>query len=137
MMLSSSDHPMPPKKTSSAKISKPKPTTKIAKPSPGRSAEGDFDVLNWPAQKTPHKLTRLRIGIHTSTNGGVAKAVERAYLLGCNTLQIFSSSPRMWRATTPSAEQCAEAKRLRAEHGIGPMVIHVNYLTNVCSANPE
>ena len=110
---------------------------KIAKPSPGRSAEGEYDVLNWPMPKEPRKPSRLKVGIHVSTGGGVDKAVERAYRLGCNTLQVFTSSPRMWRASTPSPAQCAEAKRLRALYGIGPMVVHVNYLTNVCSASAE
>lgn len=36
-----------------------------------------------------------RIGIHLGTAGGVWKAAERAREVGANTLQIFSSSPRM------------------------------------------
>ena len=131
------------KKTTKPKTAKvepiaPKPKfAKIAKPSPGRSAEGEYDVLNWPHPQEPRQPSRLKVGIHASTSGGVDKAVERAYRLGCNTLQVFTSSPRMWRASTPSPTQCAEAKRLRALYGIGPMVVHVNYLTNVCSANAE
>jgi len=109
------------KKTTKPKTAKVEPVTtkpkfaKIAKPSPGRSAEGEYDVLNWPQPAEPRVPSRLKIGIHCSTNGGVDKAVERAYRLGCNTLQVFTSSPRMWRASTPSPAQCAEAKRLRAQ----------------------
>jgi len=131
------------KKTTKPKTAKdgtvvPKPKfAKIAKPSPGRSAEGEYDVLNWPQPEEPRKQSRMKIGIHTSTSGGVDKAVERAYRLGCNTLQVFTSSPRMWRASTPSPQQCSDAKRLRALYDIGPMVVHVNYLTNVCSATAE
>ena len=51
------------------------------------------DLLKRPAPKRPPRLTSRRIGIHTSTAGGVQNAAERAYRLGCNTLQIFSSSP--------------------------------------------
>ena len=38
----------------------------------------------------------LRIGIHTSIAGGYSNALESAHKLGCNALQIFSASPRMW-----------------------------------------
>ena len=43
------------------------------------------DILKLlPAPKKPPKLTSRRIGIHTSTAGGVHNAAERAYRLGCN-----------------------------------------------------
>jgi len=38
----------------------------------------------------------LRIGIHASITGGYQNALESARKLGCNALQIFSASPRMW-----------------------------------------
>src|SRR5256885_6268142 len=67
-----------------------------------REITGEFDVLKQPMPPLPITYTRARIGIHTSTSGGVEKAVERAYRLGCNAMQIFSSSPRMWRAASPA-----------------------------------
>ena len=55
------------------------------------------DILKLlPVPAKPPKLTSRRIGIHTSTAGGVHNAAERAYRLGSNALQIFSSSPRQW-----------------------------------------
>src|ERR1700687_4162651 len=39
----------------------------------------------------------VRIGIHTSIAGSYLNALESARKLGCNALQIFSASPRMWR----------------------------------------
>src|SRR6266849_3804556 len=39
----------------------------------------------------------LRIGIHTSISGSYLNALESARKLGCNALQIFSASPRMWQ----------------------------------------
>src|SRR5260370_15536744 len=39
----------------------------------------------------------LRIGIHTSIAGSNLNALEAARKLGCNALQIFSASPRMWQ----------------------------------------
>jgi len=47
------------------------------------------DILAHPAPKRRRRLTSRRIGIHTSTAGGIHNAAERAYRLGCNTLQIF------------------------------------------------
>ena len=38
----------------------------------------------------------VRIGIHTSIAGDINRALESARKLGCNALQIFSGSPRMW-----------------------------------------
>src|SRR5258708_20170964 len=39
----------------------------------------------------------MRIGIHTSIVGSYLNALEAAHKLGCNALQIFSPSPRMWQ----------------------------------------
>lgn len=78
-----------------------------------------------------------RIGVHLSTTGGAAGAVRRAAAIGAGTLQIFSSSPRMWRASKISAEQAQATRAARAELGIGPLVIHTSYLVNVCSQSGD
>jgi deoxyribonuclease-4 len=93
------------------------------------------DILNRPAPKRQPRLTSRRIGIHTSTAGGVQNAAERAYRLGCNTLQIFSSSPRRWAPYELGEPQCAEMNRLRAQYDLKPLVIHTNYLVNLASSN--
>jgi len=43
----------------------------------------------------------VRIGLHTSIAGSLEKAALHAGALGANTFQIFSASPRMWRAGVP------------------------------------
>jgi deoxyribonuclease-4 len=78
-----------------------------------------------------------RIGIHLGTAGGASNAVERAHEIGANTFQIFSSSPRMWRAPKVAPEQAARMRELRAKHDVGPLVIHTSYLVNVCSQDSE
>jgi deoxyribonuclease IV len=93
------------------------------------------DILKRAAPKRPPRLSSRRIGIHTSTAGGVQNAAERAYRLGCNTLQIFSSSPRRWAPYELGAPQCAEMDRLRAQYDLKPLVIHTNYLVNLASSN--
>jgi deoxyribonuclease IV len=80
----------------------------------------------------------IRIGIHTSIAGDISGSLEIAHGLGANALQIFSCSPRMWdRGGMRIAE--TEATRFRArrkELGLGPLVIHDNYLINLASPNP-
>jgi deoxyribonuclease IV len=78
-----------------------------------------------------------RIGIHLGTAGGASNAVERAREIGANTFQIFSSSPRMWRAPKVDPKQAARMKELRAALDVGPLVIHTSYLVNVCSQSNE
>ncbi len=47
-------------------------------------------------QPLPYCNGSVRIGIHTSIAGDISHALESAHNLGCNALQIFSASPRMW-----------------------------------------
>jgi len=58
-----------------------------------RSLAQEQDILRGRPPKHPPRLTSRRIGIHTSSAGGVQNAAERAYRLGCNTFQIFLFQP--------------------------------------------
>src|ERR1700746_2461133 len=100
-----------------------------------RSMAQEQDLLKRPAPKRPPRLTSRRIGIHTSTAGGVQHAAERAYPLGANPLQIFPSSPRRWPPYELSEPHCAEMNRLRAHYNLKPLVIHTNYLVNLAGSN--
>ncbi len=101
--------------------------------SPSRSMAREQDLLRTAPPKRPPKLTSRRIGIHTSVAGGVENAAERAYRLGCNTFQIFSSSPRQWAPYELGRPQCEQMKRLREKYDLKPLVIHTNYLVNLAS----
>ena len=94
------------------------------------------DVLLWSHGEPPAPGPRL-VGIHTSTAGGVALAAERAYRLGANTFQIFSSSPRQWKPYALPKAQCDEMRRLRDKYKLGPLAIHTSYLVNLASATAE
>jgi len=100
-----------------------------------RSIAREQDILKLSAPKRPPRLSSRRIGIHTSIAGGVQNAAERAWRLGCNTFQIFSSSPRQWAPYELSRPQCAEMSRLREKYNLKPLVIHTNYLVNLASTN--
>ncbi len=80
--------------------------------------------------------SRLRIGIHTSRSKSLEHAAITANELGANTFQIFSASPRQWRAGVPDA---ADVKRLRAARerfDLMPLAIHTNYLVNLATPDP-
>ena len=115
------------------RLSLPKPKTLSDQ---GRKRLSMKDVLLW-AEGEPPKPGPRRIGIHTSTAGGVEMAAERAYRLGANTFQIFSSSPRQWQPYSLAPAQCSAMRSLREKYGIGPMAIHSSYLVNLASATPE
>ncbi len=95
------------------------------------------DILKLPPPKQPPRLTSRRIGIHTSTAGGVETAAERAYRLGCNTFQVFSSSPRQWKPYALAPSQCEVMNGLRRKYDLKPLVIHANYLINLAGGNRE
>ena len=71
------------------------------------------DVLLW-SQGEPSRPGPRRIGIHTSTSGGIEQAAERAYRLGANAFQIFSSSPRQWKPYSLATSQCEQMRRMTA-----------------------
>jgi deoxyribonuclease-4 len=78
----------------------------------------------------------LRIGAHMSVAGGVSRAVDRAVLHGCESLQIFAKNANRW--ASPPIE-AAEIRRFRTSlerAGITPAVSHASYLINLATADP-
>jgi deoxyribonuclease-4 len=76
---------------------------------------------------------KKRIGVHVGTSGGCWTAVERTVAAGANTFQMFSASPRMWKAAPVKPEDAAKMLALRAQYDVGPVSIHASYLINLCS----
>ncbi|HEV1288199.1 MAG TPA: deoxyribonuclease IV [Bryobacteraceae bacterium] len=77
----------------------------------------------------------MRIGLHTSIAGALEKSATTAAELGANTFQIFSSSPRQWKASVPSVPAIKLLNVAREKFDLTPLVIHDNYLINLASAN--
>ena len=77
----------------------------------------------------------MRIGLHTSIAGALERSATTAAELGANTFQIFSSSPRQWKASVPSAPAIELLNAFRKKYDLTPLVIHDNYLINLASAN--
>lgn len=79
----------------------------------------------------------MRIGLHTSTSGSLENSAILAHGFGANTFQIFSASPRQWRAAKPVASEVKRFAATRAKLGLEPLVVHTNYLANLASLDPD
>ena len=79
----------------------------------------------------------IRLGFHVSISGGFSLAVQRAYELGCSTMQIFSRNPRGWTVKPIDPDDVAEFRKLREQYDIGPVFVHTNYLINLASSKPD
>jgi deoxyribonuclease-4 len=79
----------------------------------------------------------MLIGAHVSASGGLVKAWERAAEMGCDAMQIFNQSPRMWKPTQYKESDIAEFRARMADGPIRSVVIHAVYLINAASKEPE
>lgn len=79
----------------------------------------------------------MLIGAHVSTAGGLATAVERGKKLGCESIQIFHQSPRMWRPTKHSEEDFAAFREAMEASSVEAVVIHAVYLINCATKDKE
>jgi deoxyribonuclease IV len=79
----------------------------------------------------------MLIGAHVSTAGGLARAIARGVELGCESIQIFNQSPRMWRPTKYGADDFAAFRAAMGESTIEAVVIHAVYLINCATKDKE
>ena len=77
------------------------------------------------------------IGAHVSTAGGLAKAIERGEERGCESIQIFNQSPRMWRPTKYGEEDFAAFREAMDASKVEAVIIHAVYLINCASKDKE
>lgn len=75
-----------------------------------------------------------RIGFHVSISGGFLKAAEKARMLDCRTMQIFTRSPRGWSLPRPiDPIEARSFRSLLANYDIDPLAVHMPYLPNLAS----
>jgi deoxyribonuclease-4 len=79
----------------------------------------------------------MLIGAHVSQAGGLAKAVERGVERGCQAIQIFNQSPRMWRPTAYGDDDFAAFREAADASKIEAVLIHAVYLLNCASEDRE
>jgi deoxyribonuclease IV len=79
----------------------------------------------------------MLIGAHVSTAGGLDKAIGRGAEIGCESIQIFHQSPRMWRPTRYGPDDFAAFKEAMAASPIEAAVIHAVYLINCATTDSD
>ncbi len=79
----------------------------------------------------------MLIGAHVSQSGGLAKAIGRGVDLGCEAIQIFNQSPRMWKPTAYTPENFAEFREAMDSSPVDAVIIHAVYLLNTASQDAE
>lgn len=80
-----------------------------------------------------HGEDLIRVGVHVSIAGGLAKAVERARELKCSAMQIFSRNPRGWAVSPLSPARAMDFCSLLAKGDLEPIIVHTPYLLNLAS----
>ena len=77
------------------------------------------------------------IGAHLSTAKGLPAMLQIAVGMGAACVQIFTSSPQMWRGKRVSQQDADAFKAAQAQTGIAPVVSHDAYLINLASSDTE
>jgi deoxyribonuclease-4 len=79
----------------------------------------------------------MLIGAHVSTAGGLVEAHRRGVERGCDAIQVFNQSPRMWRPTRWKPDDVAEFLELMKDGPIESVTIHAVYLINPATKDRE
>jgi len=79
----------------------------------------------------------MLVGAHVSTAGGLVAAHERAVERGCEAMQVFNQSPRMWRPTRWKPDDVAEFLSLMKKSPVRSVSIHAVYLINPATKDRE
>jgi deoxyribonuclease-4 len=77
----------------------------------------------------------MLFGAHVSSAGGLSTAIDRAEELGCESVQVFTQSPRTWRPTNHDPANLERFKECRAATGIDGVLCHAIYLCNLAAPN--
>ena len=78
-------------------------------------------------------LLKPLLGAHMPTAGGHHNAITDGAAIGCHSVQIFTASPRQWRAPTISPELAEKFKQVVRESGITKIAAHDSYLINLAA----
>ena len=79
----------------------------------------------------------MLIGAHVSPAGGLPKAIGRGAERGCEAIQIFNQSPRMWRPTAYDEDDFRAFREAMDDSPIEAVLIHAVYLLNCATDDAE
>ncbi len=99
-------------------------------------SQGIDSRMTADAATTTRASPRVRLGAHVS-GGGLKGIPAKAVEIGCEAVQVFASSPQMWRPPSVKPEECAAFTDACTTAGLGPVAVHAIYLVNPASENPE
>ncbi len=77
------------------------------------------------------------LGAHMPTAGGLHKALINGKAIGCDAVQVFTSSPQQWHSKPVTDEMVAAFKQAQKETGLSEVVSHDSYLINLCAVSDE
>jgi deoxyribonuclease-4 len=76
-----------------------------------------------------------RLGAHMSVAGGLPRAIDRAVVHRCESLQIFAKNASQWRGREIPAAEVREFRAKVRASGIWPVVSHASYLINLATTD--
>ncbi len=79
----------------------------------------------------------MLIGAHVSASGGLPTAIERGEKLGCDSIQIFHQSPRMWRPTNYGPDDFEAFRAAMEKSRVEAVIIHAVYLINCATKEAD
>jgi len=79
----------------------------------------------------------VKLGAHLSIAGGINNALKDAKIIGANTLQIFSGSPRSWQFLQRNNIELKKFRNLAKKNHISPIFVHAKYLINLSSQDSQ
>ncbi|MDP2871857.1 MAG: TIM barrel protein [Bacillota bacterium] len=85
----------------------------------------------------PASPSGVRVGAHVSIGRGFAAMARAAAEIGCESVQVFTRSPRGGAAKKLDPADLAKMKRVFEGAGIGPLVVHTPYFVAPASHKEE
>ena len=79
----------------------------------------------------------MLFGAHVSSAGGISNAIDRIEEIGGNAVQVFTQSPRMWKATEHTPEEVERFRARRKQARVKAVACHALYLVNLASRDKE
>jgi deoxyribonuclease-4 len=77
----------------------------------------------------------IKVGAHVSVAGSLDQAIDRAFCVGADCVQIFGSAPQRWQFLLFPKEQISLFRKKAKEHKIAPNFVHGIYLVNLASSS--
>lgn len=80
---------------------------------------------------------RTLVGAHMPTAGGIWNALTSGRDIGCDTVQLFTSSPQRWQHTPVADETVERFHETQVACGIRTVISHDSYLINLATPDVD